>query len=83
MLPACAPRVLAVAVVVAVVVAVGCGLPGGGQLAGRATDEWIRSYPLTAGGEVQMPAITDLPGEHDRGEGHPQPVLGKDSLDCE
>jgi hypothetical protein len=50
MLPACAPRVLAVAVVVAV----GCGLPGGGQLAGRATDEWIRSYPVAAGGEVQV-----------------------------
>jgi hypothetical protein len=50
MLPSCAPAILAVAVVVAV----GCGVPGRGQLAGRATDEWIRSYPLAAGGEVQI-----------------------------
>jgi Toastrack DUF4097 len=32
----------------------GCGVPGRGQLAGRATDDWVRSYPLATGGEVQI-----------------------------
>jgi hypothetical protein len=50
MLPSCAPAVLAAAVVGAV----GCGVPGRGQLAGRATDEWVHSYPLAEGGEVQI-----------------------------
>ncbi len=49
-MPSCAPAGLAVAVVVAQ----GCGVPGRGQLAGRANDEWIRSYPLASGGEVQV-----------------------------
>jgi hypothetical protein len=48
--PSCVRAVLAAAAVVAV----GCGVPGRGQLAGRAADEWIRSYPLAAGGEVQI-----------------------------
>jgi hypothetical protein len=46
--PACALAILASAV------AAGCGVPGRGQLTGRAADEWIRSYPLTEGGEVQI-----------------------------
>jgi hypothetical protein len=50
MLSPCVPAALAAAAIVAV----GCGVPGRGQLAGRATDEWIRSYPLAAGGEVQI-----------------------------
>jgi hypothetical protein len=49
-LQSCAPAILAAAVFVAA----GCGVPGRGQLAGRATDEWIRSYPLDAAGEVQI-----------------------------
>jgi hypothetical protein len=43
-----APAILAAAV------ALGCGVPGRGQLAGRASDQWIRSYPLASGGEVQV-----------------------------
>jgi hypothetical protein len=38
----------------AAAVAAGCGVPGRGQLAGRAADEWIRSYSLAEGGEVQI-----------------------------
>jgi hypothetical protein len=44
----CAPAILAAAV------AAGCGVPGRGQLPGRATDEWIRSYSLAEGGEVEI-----------------------------
>ena len=28
--------------------------PGGGQMTGRAADEWVRSYPFEEGGEVQV-----------------------------
>jgi hypothetical protein len=28
--------------------------PGGGELTGQASDEWTRSYPLDAGGELQV-----------------------------
>jgi hypothetical protein len=31
-----------------------CHGPGRDQLTGRATDEWVRSYPLADGGEVQI-----------------------------
>jgi hypothetical protein len=47
-LRSCAPAILAAAL------AAGCGMPGRGQLTGRATDEWSRSYSLAAGGEVQV-----------------------------
>jgi hypothetical protein len=46
--PSCALAILASAV------AAGCGVPGRGQLTGRAADEWIRSYSLAEGGEVQI-----------------------------
>ena len=46
-------RITAAAVIVAVVAA-GCREPGGGELTGRATDEWTRTYTLTPGGEVQI-----------------------------
>ena len=32
----------------------GCHAPGRDQLTGRATDEWVRSYSLAEGGEVQI-----------------------------
>jgi hypothetical protein len=32
----------------------GCDMALHGHLTGRATDEWIRTYPLTAGGEVRI-----------------------------
>ena len=38
----------------AVLAAMACSVPGRGQLAGRATDEWVRTYTLAAGGEVQI-----------------------------
>ena len=39
---------------VLVLALVGCHGPGRDQLTGRASDEWVRSYPLTDGGEVQI-----------------------------
>ena len=43
----------------------GCDLSVHGHLTARATDEWTRTYPLTAGGEVR---IVNTNGE-DRGRG--------------
>ena len=42
-----------VALVLAAVAAVGCDMSLG-HLSGRATDEWVRSYALTPGGEVRI-----------------------------
>jgi hypothetical protein len=43
-----------VALAALAVAAAACHVPGRDQLTGRATDEWVRSYPLEAGGEVQV-----------------------------
>lgn len=40
--------------VLVLILATGCRAPGSGELTGRATDEWTRSYLLTPGGEVQI-----------------------------
>jgi hypothetical protein len=50
----CVSRPAAVLLVPLAVALAGCDMAFHGHLAARATDEWTRTYPLTAGGEVRI-----------------------------
>lgn len=44
----------AAALALCVVAGAACRAPGGAQQTSRASDEWVRSYPFAAGGELQL-----------------------------
>jgi DUF4097 and DUF4098 domain-containing protein YvlB len=50
----CVPRRFAVLLLPLAVAVAGCDMAFHGHLTARATDEWTRSYPLAAGGEVRI-----------------------------
>ena len=50
----CVSRRVVILLLPLAVALAGCDMALHGHLIGRATDEWVRTYPLTAGGEVRI-----------------------------